>query len=230
MKRKPFQRMSRLWLLVLLCHHFLGLPSVYSQTVMANGIQPLIELERQTLHDLISLPIQALFFPHEMEHFLQKLEGAPPDWTQLRHTDITEQSTRLFNWNRQQDSARTDKNGLLQQPVAFLWTGLLRHYLPEFQGFSVALGPEYTNTSWGIIRFKPANLPDYLVAVPSGDLRKQLLARQKHGEEIEITVLCIGSLISEESLIYGFSHDGHHEGMILPVVALRSLKYILKPS
>jgi hypothetical protein len=43
-------------------------------------------------------------------------------------------------------------------------------------------------------------------------------------------VLCIGALVPNESLIYGFSHDGHQEGMILPVVSVQNILYILKPS
>jgi hypothetical protein len=149
---------------------------------------------------------------------------------QLRHTSITEQSERLFKFNRQRDKARADKHAVLQSPVAFLWAGLLRQYIPDFQGFSIALGPELLKTSWGIVRFKPVDLPDYLVAVPPPDLRTYLLARQKSHEQIEVVVICIGTLITEESLIYGFSHDGAHEGMILPVVSIQKMMFLLKPA
>ena len=118
--------------------------------------------------------IQPLILSEEIEQFLQKLESAPPNWTQLRHNDITQQSERLFQFNRQRDKARADKNAILEKPIAFLWAGILRDYLPEYQGFSLALGPEFIHTSWGIIRFKPINLPDYLVAIPSLEVRKQL--------------------------------------------------------
>jgi hypothetical protein len=158
------------------------------------------------------------------------LESVPPNWTQLRHSDITQQSERLFQFNRQRDKARAAKNAILEKPITFLWAGILRQYLPEYQGFSIALGPELNHTSWGIIRFKPIDLPDYLVAVPSIDLRKELLVRQKQGEHIEIMVLCIGAVVPDESLIYGFSHDGHQEGMILPVVSVQNILYILKPA
>jgi hypothetical protein len=230
MKRRAFQIIGSFFLFLLSCQHFFGLSHVYSQTDIDNGVQPLVELEGQTIHELIPPPIQPLIFPQEIEQFLQKLEGAPPDWTQLRHTDITEQSERVFQFNRQRDTARIVQNALLKERVAFVWLGLLRHYLPEFQGFSLALGPELTNTSWGVIRFKPINLPDYLIAVPSFDLRKQLLARQKQGEHIEIMIVCIGTLTSDESIIYAFSHDGHQDGMILPVVSVQNILYILKLS
>jgi len=190
----------------------------------------LVELNGQTIHDLLPTTIHPLIFQQEMEQFLQLLEQTLPGWDQLRHSDMTKQSERLFQFNRERDTARTGKKALLNRPIAFLWSGILRHYMPEFHGFSMALGPELTHTSWGIIRFKPIDLPDYLVAVPSIDLRKKLLTRQKKGEHIEILVVCIGTLIAEESLMYGFSHDGHHEGMILPVVSVNKLIYILKSS
>jgi hypothetical protein len=203
-----------IFLFLVLWPSFTWLSNAYSQTDSNNGIQPL----------------QPLILSKEIEQFLQKLESAPPNWTQLRHSDITQQSERLFQFNRQRDKARAAKNAILEKPVAFLWEGILRQYLPEYQGFSLALGPELTNTSWGTIRFKPIALPDYLVAVPSLDLRKELLARQKKGEHMEIMVLCIGTLVPDESLIYGFSHEDHQEGMILPVVSVQNIVYILKPS
>lgn len=209
---------------------FTWLSNVYSQTDSNNGVQPLLELDGQTIHSLIPASIQPLILSQEIEQFLQNLESAPPDWTQLRHSDITQQSERLFQFNRQRDKARAAKNVILEKPIAFLWAGILRQYLPEYQGFSLALGPELTHTSWGIVRFKPINLPDYLVATPSLDVRKQLLTQQEQGEVIEIVVVCIGTLVPDESLIYGFSHDGHHKGMILPVVSVQNIVYILKPS
>ena len=216
-------------LLILGCGvSFLGLSKAHGQNEQTNGIQPLLELKKASIHSLIPTGIRPLIFPNEIEQFLQKLEGLPPNWSRLRHTDITEQSERLFHFNRQRDSVRMAEITSLEQPVAFIWSGLLRHYIPDSEGFLVALGPEFTNTSWGIIRFKAIDLPDDLVAIPSVDLRHQFLAHQKNGRNIEIVVVCIGTLIPDESLIYGFSHDGHQEGMILPVVSVQSLIYVFK--
>ena len=209
---------------------FLCLSNAYGQTDNNTGVQPLLELKSQSIHDLIPASIQPLILSEEIEQFLQKLEGAPPNWAQLRLNDITQQSERLFQFNRQRDKARDDKNAILEKPIAFLWAGILRHYLPEYKGFSLALGPEFIHTSWGTIRFKPIDLPDYLVTIPSLALRNELLVRQKQGEHIEIMVLCIGALVPNESLIYGFSHDGHQQGMILPVVSVQNILYILKTS
>lgn len=227
MRRRIF-RTIEIIVFVQLCFSFQGPSNVYSQSDSPIGVQPLLEREAQTLQSLIPPSIRPLFLAQEIEQFLQQLEGHAPDWTQLRHADITEQSERLFQLNRQRDEIRTTKKGFLQQPIAFVWAGILRQYLPEYQGFSLALGPELTTTSWGIIRFKPIALPDYLVTIPSPTLREQLLARQQQGEQLDIIVVFIGTLIPDESIIYAFSHDGQHEGMILPVVSVQSLLYFLQ--
>jgi hypothetical protein len=207
-----------------------GISTTYGQTSTSIGIQPLLDLGGESIHGLIPAAIQPLIGPQEIERFLQKLEGTPPDWIQLQDTNITVQSERLFQFNRQRDTARADKHAILHRPVAFLWAGFLRQYLTDYEGFSIALGPNLTKTSWGIIRFKPVDLPDYLIALPAPDLRTDLLARQKTHDHIELVVVCIGTLISDESLIYGFSHDDHHEGMILPVVSVQKMMYFLKPT
>ncbi len=216
----------RIFILIILVFSFCS-SSVLSQTTPGPGIQPLLRPVNQPLHTLIPASIHPLILPREIEVFLKKLESTPPDWTHLRHHDLAVQSERLLQFNRQRDTARM-RSQLIQQPIAFVWSGLIRQYLPKFNGFSVALGPEYIRTSWGLIRFKPQEIPDYLVAVPPKDLREELLSRQEHGENIEIKVICIGSLISNESLIYAFSHDDPQDGMILPVVSIESLMYMLK--
>ena len=199
------------------------------QLPVANGIQPLIQLEeRRLLHQLIPMNVRPLLLPQQVERFLQELEGLPPDWGTLQDLDHTIQSERLFQLNRERDEARLVRQILLQQPIAFLWAGILRQYLPEYQGFSVALGPELTSTSWGIVRFKPMGLPDYLVAIPSHESAGELLIQQQHGKQIEIGVLFIGTLVADESLIYDFSHDEKKEGMILPVVLIQDVRYFLK--
>jgi hypothetical protein len=71
-------------------------------------------------------------------------------------------------------------------------------------------------------------LPDYLVAIPSGEAASQLLLRQQTGEQIEISVMFMGTLIPDESLMYAFSHDDKEDGMILPVVHIQSVKYVLQ--
>lgn len=194
----------------------------------ANGIQPLIEWNQPSLHQLVPRNIRPLLLPQEQEQFLQELEGGPPDWRSLQSRDHTVQSERLFQLNRERDQARLVHKQILQEPVAFLWSGLLRKYLPEYHGFSVALGPVLTSTSWGIVRFKPMELPDYLVAIPSEEATSQILRRQQGGEQIEIGVMFMGTLIPDESLMYAFSHDDQEDGMILPVVHIQRVQYVLQ--
>jgi len=192
------------------------------------GIQPLSDLQGQSPDAILSSSVRPLLSAKEQETFLQELEGLPPNWNTLKNPDHTEQSERLFQLNRERDEARLVHQNLIQQSIAFLWSGTLRRYLPEYQGFSVALGPELTSTSWGIVRFKPMGLPDYLVAIPSLELARQFLAQQENGEHIEIGIIFIGTLVADESLIYGFSHDGKEEGMILPVVQIHDVRYFFK--
>ena len=200
---------------------------VSGQPPMAKGIQPLIQLESQSLHQLIPRNIRPLLLPEEQEQFLQELEGHPPDWHTLQSQDHTEQSDRLFQLNRARDEARLIHRNSLQQPIAFMWSGFLRRYMPEYQGFLVALGPELTSTSWGIVRFKPMGLPDYLVAIPSLESAKHIRSQQQKGEQIAIGVLFFGTLVADESLIYSFSHDQKGDGMILPVVQIEDVRYFI---
>ena len=202
---------------------------VSGQPPPANGIQPLVQLERQSVDQLIPMNIRPLLLPQEQEQFLQELEGRPPDWRTFLGLDLPEQGERLFQLNRARDEARLTHQNLLQHPIAFLWAGLLRRYLPEYHGFSVALGPELTSTSWGIIRFKPMGLPNELVAIPSPESARQFLVQQQNGEQIEIGVLFFGTLVADESLIYSFSHDRKEDGMIMPVVQIEDVRYFLNP-
>ncbi len=228
--KQQLSQFMRILACVLMWTAFQDPSHVHSQSDTNYGIQPLLELEGQSIQTFIPSSIQPLIISEEIELFLQELEHEPPDWTQLQHPDMTEQSERLFQFNRTRDKARSKENALMEQSVAFLWTGMLRQYLPKYHGFSLALGPELTQSSWGIIRFKPINLPDYLVAIPPPAMRKDLLSRQQQGEQLEIVVVCVGTLIPDESLIYAFSHDDHNDGMILPVVSIQNLMYFLKAS
>ncbi len=201
--------------------------TIYGQT-SSNGIQSLRDLNGQSIHKFLSHTIQPLILQEEIEQFLQDLEGSPPNWRNLYHSDITTQSERLFQFNRARDAFR-NTHPLLDQPIAFLWSALLRTYSHEHNGFSLALGPLFTETSWGVIRFKPLQVPDYLVAVPSPQQRQRLLDQQRLHQPTEILVVFIGTLVSDESLIYAFSHDDEQQGMILPVVAIQEIQYFFDP-
>jgi hypothetical protein len=140
--KKSQNSLLYIFLLFNLCAGLQFPVQVSGQHPMAKGIQPLIQLESQSLHQLIPRNVRPLLLPEEQEQFLQELEGHPPDWTTLQSPDHTEQSERLFKLNRARDETRLIHKNILQQPIAFLWSGFLQTYMPEYQGFSVALGPE----------------------------------------------------------------------------------------
>lgn len=189
-----------------------------------SGISPLIQLSEKPIKSLIESDVRPLFTPLEQESFLSELEGSPPTWRHLHDHEGEEPGDRLFTFNRQRDEAR-ENHALLKQRIAFLWSGILRQYLPDHQGFTVAIGPELTSTEWGIVRFKPMGLPNEMVAIPPLALHSHLQTRLNAGDQVEITILFTGRLIPNESIMYGFSHDDPDQGMILPVVQVDRVRY-----
>lgn len=190
-----------------------------------SGIQPLERLPHaQPLFTGAS--VRALLTPAEQELFLAELDKQPPDWARLHDRPGEERGTRLFDFNLQRDALR-EGHPLLTQRVAFWWSGVLGEYREVHRGFSVVMGPEFTQTAWGLVRFKPLQLPHEMVAVPSaaGLLRD----RSTRGEPVEIGILFTGTLIPWESIIYAFSHDGEEQGLIMPVVQVDGVRYFLRP-
>ena len=191
-----------------------------------SGIQPLESLT----HDralFAGEPIRTLLTAADQERFLNELEKQPPDWNQLHDPPGEELGARLFDFNRQRDTAR-EGHPLLSQRVAFWWSGVLGEYQEAHRGFSVVMGPEFTQTTWGLVRFKPLRLPHEMVAMPSAD---RLLALRRHrarGEPVEIGILFTGTLLPWESIIYAFSHDGEEQGLIMPVVQVDGVRYFLQ--
>ena len=192
-----------------------------------SGIQPLESLP----HDRPSFsgePIRTLLTAADQERFLNELEKQPPDWNQLHDPPGEELGIRLFDFNRQRDAVR-EGHPLLSQRVAFWWAGVLGEYREAHRGFSVVMGPEFTQTTWGLVRFKPLQLPHEMVAVPSAAGLRTLLDRHAKGERVEIGILFTGRLIPWESIIYAFSHDGTEQGLIMPVVQIDGIRYFLHP-
>jgi hypothetical protein len=66
-----------------------------------------------------------------------------------------------------------------------------------------------------------------LVAKASATLRGELEQRFARGESVDITVAMTGRLISDESVVYDFSHDQEGLGVIMPVVKVERLDYLL---
>ncbi|UCE63751.1 MAG: hypothetical protein JSU59_00910 [Nitrospirota bacterium] len=191
------------------------------------GIGNLHSLSPPQAHTLIPAHVRPLLSPHDQESFLHELEGEAPDWSRLHDQPNEELGERLFAFNRKRDQARQG-HVLLNQQIAFLWSGLLRQYVPEHQGFTIAMGPDFTKTDWGVVRFKPAGLPQEMIAIPSPDLHNFLQQQLAQGNKVEIKILFTGRLIPDESIIYAFSHDDPNQGMIMPVVQMEAIQYFLQ--
>jgi hypothetical protein len=133
----------------------------------------------------------------------------------------------LFALNRERDRLREGHDGITSR-LTFLWAGELSTYDSERGGFHVAIGPKLTSTRWGLVRFKPEDLPSTLVAVPPPTLNESLQRRVGNGERIEIDVAITGRLISDESIIYDFAHEEPGQGMVMPVVRVEQIDYLFQ--
>ena len=191
------------------------------------GIQPLEQLS-QTHTLFLDESIRALLTSADQELFLNELDKQPPDWDQLHDRPGEELGTMLFDFNQQRDAAR-EGHPLLSQRVAFWWSGVLGEYREAHRGFTVVMGPEFTQTTWGLVRFKPLRLPHEMVVVPSATELRTLQDRRAKGEPVEIGILFTGTLLPWESIIYAFSHDGGKQGLIMPVVQVDGVRYFLQP-
>ena len=190
-----------------------------------SGIQPLKQLPHAHA-PFTDASVRALLTSTDQELFLNELEKQPPDWDQLHDRPGEEFGARLFDFNRQRDASR-EGHPLLSQRVAFWWSGILGDYHETHRGFTVVMGPEFTQTTWGLVRFKPLRLPHEMVAVPSAAGLRTLQDRRARGESLEIGILFTGTLIPWESIIYAFSHDGLERGLIMPVVQIDGVRYFL---
>jgi hypothetical protein len=162
-----------------------------------------------------------------IERFLEALDGTPPNWKEVYGYDGVGHDERLFALNRERDRLREGNDGLRSR-LTFLWSGELSTYDSEKGGFHVAIGPKLILTQWGLVRFKPENMPSNLVAVPPPKLAEQLRIRVSKGERIEVDVAITGWLLLDESIIYDFAHDEPGQGMVMPVVRAERVDYILK--
>jgi hypothetical protein len=192
------------------------------------GTSPLLTIAPKDLPRILPAESHLLIDPLSIEQFLDALEGTPPDWVRVYghgHHD-PEHDERLFRLNRERDAKRVG-NPTLMQLVTFLWFGELSRYDQEAGGFRVVLGPRFTVTRWGLVRFKYEDLSGDLVAKASETLRSELEHRFARGEPVEVTVVMTGWLIPDESVVYDFSHDQEGLGLIMPVVKVERLDYLL---
>lgn len=191
------------------------------------GVRPLLSVPLNQMVTLLPPGTHALVSASAIEQFLGRIDGVPPDWKTVYgqgHHDPAGDD-RLFTLNRGRDAKRRGNEALLQR-VAFVWSGELSGYDTESGGFRVAIGPQFTPTTWGVVRFKPEEVPGNLVAVAASAERDLLLERKQHDQSIGIDVVMVGRLISDESIVYDFSHDEEGLGLIMPVVRVEAVFYL----
>jgi hypothetical protein len=185
--------------------------------------EPLSQFASTLPHD-----IQLLDDAPAIEGFLDSLDGSPPDWPTIHgqgHHDPGHDD-RLFQLNRARDERRAG-NLALARRIAFRWVGELSRFDPEKKGFSVALGPVFTATRWGQVRFKADDLPGEFTAIPPEDALDRLLGEIAAGKTVELAVIMVGRLIPDESIVYDFSHDQEGLGLIMPFVHIEEVHYVL---
>jgi hypothetical protein len=193
-----------------------------------SGVQILLTVRDAELAAAMPADSQVLVSPKAIEDFLAALEHSAPDWPILYgggHHD-TGLDDRLFRLNRERDERRKD-SAVLTRRITFCWSGTLAPYDPGRGGFPVAVGPVFTNTAWGVVRFKPEDLPSNLTAISMPVLRDRLVNQMNRGKSIDLKVALTGRLIPEESVIYDFSHEQEGQGLIMPVVRVEQVQYLL---
>ena len=221
--RRPMPRIFLLWLL---CAW--GVPAgAFAQHV--SGTAPLWTIPLIQIGAKLPPDTQLLIERSAIEAFLVELDGVPPDWATVYghgHHD-PDHDERVFSLNRERDAAREGKPALNRR-VAFVWPGELSRFDPESRSYAVSIGPEFNRTGWGVVRFKPNDLPGNLRARPTKKLAAQIRSRLAQGKKVEVTVALVGTLIPTESIVYDFSHDEEGLGMIMPVVHIERVAYLLK--
>ena len=192
------------------------------------GARPLLTIAPKDLLTILPPNSHILIDPRAIEQFLDALDKTPPDWGLVYghgHHDPA-RDERLFTLNRERDAKRAG-NPALTQLITFVWSGELSRYDAEAGGFRVVVGPKFTPTRWGVVRFKYEYFQGDLVAKASATLRGELEQRFARGESVDLTVVMTGRLIPDESVLYDFSHDQEGLGVIMPVVKVERLDYLL---
>lgn len=166
-KRSPAASIQALALMTSLMVLAIGPSGVSGQE--ANGVRPLLAVSLNELRAMLPSDARVLDDATSIESFLDELDGSPPDWVTVygRGHHDSGYDERLFALNRERDRLRKSKLAL-QRPVTFVWSGELSQYDAQFEWFRVAVGPKYYQTRWGMVRFKPEEVPPNLVAVPTG--------------------------------------------------------------
>jgi hypothetical protein len=194
----------------------------------AIGTRPLLTIARKDLHTILPSDCHILIDPHSIEQFLDVLDGNPPDWGLVyghgHHDPALDE--RLFTLNRDRDAKRQGREAL-QWTVVFLWSADLSRYDPTTGGFSLAIGPIFTPTRWGVVRFKPEEVPSNLVVIPNPSIRDVLRRQLDDGRKIGIEIAMVGRLLPDESRVDDFSHAEKGLGIIMPVVRIERVEYLM---
>ena len=156
----------------------LFLASVPAQSGEIGGVGPLHRVSPAELPSIVPPDSRLMVEPPVIEDFLSTLDGEPPDWTVLYGQGHREPGLddRLFALNRKRDAKRVGSPALAWL-VSFMWTGELFEYDTELGGFHVALGPKLIKTSWGVIRFKPEEVPGNLLVTTDAPQRESFQRR-----------------------------------------------------
>jgi hypothetical protein len=215
--------MRALWIIAIL---FLVTGEGWAEDAL--GTRPLLTIARKDLPTILPPDSHILIDPRSIEQFLSALDGNPPDWDVVygRGHHDSGLDDRLFSLNRERDATRAGKKAL-QWMVVFLWSGELSHYHQTIGGFGLATGPTFTSTTWGVVRFKPEEVPSNLVVIPDPGIRDVLRRQLDAGQKIDIDIVMVGRLVPDESLVYDFSHDEAGVGVIMPVVRIERVEYLL---
>jgi hypothetical protein len=218
--------MCVLWVIVILVLTIGSVGKGWAEDTI--GTRPLLTIAYKDLVSILPRDSRILIDPSSIEQFLDALDGSPPDWSAVYgrgHHDPTHDE-RLFTLNRERDAKRAGKEAL-QWTVVFLWSADLSRYDPTTGGFSLAIGPIFTPTRWGVVRFKPEEVPSNLVVIPNPSTRDVFRRQLEAGRKIGIEIAMIGRLIPDESIVYDFSHDEEGVGIIMPVVRIERVEYLM---
>lgn len=216
--------MRRSWCMVVCCFILAWALAVKGEEVKVRGS---LHVSHESLRAMLPQDTHLLLDPASIEQFLDELDGSPPDWTTVYghgHQDPGHDD-RLFALNRERDAKREGKLAL-SWLITFVWLGDLSTYNPDAGGFPVALGPKLTSTRWGIVRFKPEEVPGNLVVVADALQRERLQRTIEQHRHLDIEVVMTGRLIPEESLVYDFSHDEEGLGLIMPFVRVEQVDFL----
>jgi hypothetical protein len=104
----------------------------------------------------------------------------------------------------------------------------LSGYDPETGSYSVAVGPEFNPTGWGMVRFKPEEFPNNLRVKPNKELAGRISRSLAKHEKLHVSVVMAGVLIPSESIIYDFSHEEEGVGVIMPVVSVEQVEVLFE--